>query len=363
MTRYIENQTPEILKPLLSKAIWIIDSGFWQTEQALWFRQNISENDRILLPAGEKSKTWRSLEQTLEILCLKNRPKSLLLVGVGGGATLDLAALAAHLYKRGTDFISVPTTVLAMVDASIGGKCAINCLNIKNMIGAMHEPVEHYKIDELLGSDLRAPWIIDGMSEAYKHGLIADLSLCQSVANYLKNPTREELRIIISKASSIKINIVEKDRDEKGLRYVLNLGHTTAHGFEAVCLEAKIELSHGKALAMGLCFEALLMRGEFEALEIANDLKSILPDLSRLDPLCSKAFDCMKHDKKGDGSTIAITQFGQKGQMIPGYAPDHQWDPGICSKKEYWIKSVEREKLRDSWRTLGKALSRDLPLF
>lgn len=357
MTHYIKGECPQELNFHLIKSFWVVDEGFWGTKQAWWFRENISPDHVFVVPGGERAKSWIWLEAILETLCLKNWPADRALVGLGGGAVLDLSALAAHLYKRGMPFVSIPTTTLAMVDASLGGKSALNCAGMKNMIGAYHEPIQHYQIDSLLGEDLKAPWVIEGMSEAYKHGLIANLELCEQVVDYLKSPKKELLHKIIEQAALVKLDVVEKEKTDKGVRNLLNLGHTCAHGFEAAAMEAGISLSHGSAVALGLCFESYLMSGKLVSYQIAQDLEPLMPQIKSLDLISSRALICMRHDKKGDGSTIAFTRFGQRGQMM---LKEHA---GGSFENECWIQRVDCDKLRDCWKQWRQDLSSDLPLF
>jgi 3-dehydroquinate synthase len=362
MTKYMANHEFHALNAHFADAFWFVDEGFWNSPAASVFHKHLSTHQFLLVPAGEAAKTWLWLQYCLEWLCQKNWPVSKSVVGLGGGALLDLVALVAHLYKRGVPFISIPTTTLAMVDASLGGKCGINACGMKNMIGAMHEPLEHFLIPELLGDDLRASWIQEGMSEAYKHGLLQDLTLSKKVAHFFREPSQDELRVIIETAAKIKHEIMRQEKKQPGIRHLLNLGHTTAHGFEAAALEAGTVLSHGSAVAIGLVLESYLMSGKKVAFEIAHDLNALLPDLKELDRLWQKALAYMKHDKKGNGSTIAVTCFGKPGQMTlelstqvelgleekekTGYGYRQENAPNEC-----WIKNIDVDKLRDCWKS------------
>lgn len=362
MTKYMTENDFQNLSAHFDAAVWIIDQRFWKSQTALYFSNHIPAENCLIVPGAEESKCWKWLEYCLEWLCEKKWPASKPIVGLGGGATLDLVALVAHLYKRGTPFISIPTTTLAMIDASLGSKCGINCLGIKNMIGAMHEPLEHYLIPALLGPDLEASWVKEGMSEAYKHGLISSCELQENVVQFLKSPNSSLLHLILDQAASIKLKIVELEKTQPGIRHLLNLGHTTAHAFEAAALEKNRALSHGSAVAIGLVIEAYLMQGKGTAFKIAHDLKVLLPNLKELDELWPKALMYMKHDKKGDGSKIAVTCFGKEGQMTHGC---HSLDENAqkIAENERWIKNIDVDTLRDCWKSFCHDFSSDMPLL
>jgi 3-dehydroquinate synthase len=182
-----------------------------------------------------------------------------LVVNIGGGAILDIGGFAASTYKRGIDFVNVPTTLLAMADASIGGKTGINFDGIKNMIGTFKESIATIISYDFLAT-LNDEEVSNGMAEIVKHGIIADKWLCDDIMNKKENINW------VQKSFGIKTRIVNSDPFEKGERKLLNFGHTIGHA-----LEAHYKIPHGRAVAAGMIMEShisltkgMLKREEFD---------------------------------------------------------------------------------------------------
>lgn len=206
------------------------------------------ETHLFSVPRGEESKSrkWKDfLEDEMQKACLG---RDIAILAVGGGVVSDLAGFVAATYCRGVPFLTIPTTLLGQIDASIGGKVAINTPHEKNLIGALHHP-QLVLIDPDTLSTLPQKEFRNGMAEAIKYALIASKTLFEKLKN---NSPWEEL---IYACCSIKKEIVEKDAQEEGLRRILNFGHTVGHALETAM---DYRISHGEAVAIGILAEARL---------------------------------------------------------------------------------------------------------
>ncbi len=229
----------------------------------------LSETESILKPlsnefltigldASEENKSQDSIEAIHNLLLDKGFSRQCILVGLGGGIICDLCGFAAATYQRGVDFILLPTTLLAQVDASVGGKTAINHAKGKNMIGAFHQPVK-VLIDTNFLSTLPEREIKSGMVEMIKHGIIEDQDYFDWLEENLDKITKLEEPIMceaIKRSVEIKSNIVSQDEKESGVRAILNFGHTFGHGIELIGKYK--EYNHGEAVALGILSAAKL---------------------------------------------------------------------------------------------------------
>ena len=229
----------------------------------------LSETESILKPlsnefltigldASEENKSQDSIEAIHNLLLDKGFSRQCVLVGLGGGIICELCGFAAATYQRGVDFILLPTTLLAQVDASVGGKTAINHAKGKNMIGAFHQPVK-VLIDTNFLSTLPEREIKSGMVEMIKHGIIEDQDYFDWLEENLDKITKLEEPIMceaIKRSVEIKSNIVSQDEKESGVRAILNFGHTFGHGIELIGKYK--EYNHGEAVALGILSAAKL---------------------------------------------------------------------------------------------------------
>ncbi len=207
------------------------------------------------IPEGEKAKSKKCLFSILQSIIKESKPgRRLVMCSWGGGVVGDISGLAASLYKRGTPFIQIPTTLLAQVDASIGGKTAIDFGGIKNIIGTFYHP-RIVLIDPLFLLTLPKKELKQGISEMIKYGIIKNKGLFYSLKHNpykVLNVDIDYLVKTIYPCAKIKAKIVEKDeKEDKGLRTILNFGHTFAHALEAT-LEFKRKIPHGAAVAWGM---------------------------------------------------------------------------------------------------------------
>jgi len=216
----------------------------------------------IKIKSGEKNKNINTVSFIWESLLFENADRNALLINLGGGVISDMGAFAASSYKRGIDFINIPTTLLAMVDATVGGKTGFNFLNKKNMIGLFSNPKEIF-IDVKFLLSLEKREFLNGVAEVLKHGLLFDLDYFYKVAELTihQSLNREFLASklsyrdweeLVKKSISFKEKVVNEDFEEKGLRKILNLGHSIGHAFESYFLDNNIDLKHGEAVILGM---------------------------------------------------------------------------------------------------------------
>ncbi len=203
------------------------------------------KNDAFIFPHGENSKSPEVLFKLLEFLADKHFSRKDVLVALGGGVTGDLTGLAAAMYMRGMHLVQMPTTLLAMVDSSVGGKTAVNLKAGKNLAGVFNQP-ELVLCDTAMLDTLPQEYFADGMAEVIKYGVIADKVLFETVKN---GDVKENLVKIIARCVSIKRDIVNEDEFDTGKRQLLNFGHTLAHSIEKI---SDFTISHGSAVAMGM---------------------------------------------------------------------------------------------------------------
>lgn len=196
-------------------------------------------------PAGELSKTRATKEKLEDALLSEGFNRDTTIIALGGGVVTDLAGFLASTFCRGVELILIPTTLMGMVDAAIGGKNGVNTDYGKNMIGSLYEPQKLYVCPEFLKTLPEEEWF-NGAVEMLKAGLIAD-------ADYFYNFSNIPITEAIDQAIEIKRRIISRDLTEKGLRRVLNLGHTIGHALETL---SDYQISHGKAVAAGIVLEA-----------------------------------------------------------------------------------------------------------
>ena len=215
------------------------------------------EVTKIVIPAGEESKSIENVIFIWNKLLEAKAGRDSLLINLGGGTITDIGGFAASTYKRGIDFINVPTTLLAMIDASIGGKNGINFNNYKNQIGLFSEP-NSVIINPNFLKTLNERELMSGLAEMMKYAFIADESLLDLDSdNYLD---------FIEKAAEIKEDVVSLDMKETGLRKILNFGHTIGHALESYYLEKENYLTHGEAVALGI-YSALYLSVKYCGLD------------------------------------------------------------------------------------------------
>lgn len=256
--------------------------------------------NKYVFPHGERSKTVNELENILEALCKAKITRKGLIVALGGGVVGDVAGFAAAVYQRGIDYVQMPTTLLAAVDSSIGGKTAVNLRAGKNLMGAFHQPISVI-CDTKAFSTLPDDIYTDGIGEMLKYAFIA----CPGLLTKLSSG-RHELDDI-AKCVDIKRELVEADEYDNGVRALLNFGHTAGHAIEYL---SEFRISHGHAVALGMLImtryaekSGICVPGASEQLEEAMLYHKMPVDIE----FCGKELaEAAKNDKKKDSAEIAI---------------------------------------------------------
>lgn len=276
---------------------------------------------QIILPDGERFKTWQTLNGIFDVLLERRCERSTTLIALGGGVVGDMTGFAAACYQRGMPFIQVPTTLLAQVDSSIGGKTAINHPLGKNMIGAFHQPRLVLADTEVLNSlpdrELRA-----GLAEVIKVGLIRDLPFLEWIeANlpHLLARDPQALAYAIRRSCENKAEVVVADEHENGERALLNMGHTFGHAIETGMGYG--EWLHGEAVAVGTLMAAELSRGLgwIGAADVER-VETLLKQAGL--PVCGpplavdRYLELMRHDKKVQGGKLRLVLFTALGRAV-----------------------------------------------
>ncbi len=268
----------------------------------------VAEAPRYILPPGEDSKNAQNLIALWRWLADNGATRSSLLLNIGGGMVSDIGGFAAATFMRGISYANIPTTLLAAIDAAIGGKTAIDLGPLKNQVGAFAMPAKVFQFSDPLAS-LPPSELLSGLGEMLKYGLIASPLLYRAVLNLLpdiRQPGFDTgiLTPHILECAAIKERIVAADPTEKGLRKVLNFGHTAAHAYESLALEKNgAPLPHGVAVAHGLLVELILSHTilgfpSSELYPLAMVLKEYFPATGATCKDNDRLIEIMVHDKK-----------------------------------------------------------------
>lgn len=275
----------------------------------------------IILPAGETHKTLESVSILWQEFLTAGLERGSTVVALGGGVLSDLAGFAAATYLRGIPWVVCPTSLLAMADASLGGKTGADLPQGKNLIGAFHAPVLVLSDPDCLQT-LPQVELVNGLGEVVKHGIISDLQLyrlCQS------DVWQQDLEGLVRQAVQVKIRVINEDPYEKGRRAVLNLGHTVGHALELV---SDFQLRHGEAVAIGLVAEAqiaVLLGLAQPGLpdEIANTLLNLgLPVQIPTGMDLVRVLQVMKKDKKKAAGDVKFVLPEKIGAVQSGISVD-----------------------------------------
>lgn len=259
----------------------------------------------MLLPAGEENKVLEVCFQVWEAMSEYGVSRSDLIINLGGGVVTDMGGFIASVFKRGIDFIQIPTSLLAMVDAAIGGKTGIDLGPYKNQIGTFSQPSAIF-IDTAFLETLPEEELVSGYAEMLKHGLIADKKLWElfSAIDPIRMIENEHLVDIIARSVIIKAEIVNTDPKEKFERKALNFGHTIGHGIEGFCL-MNDPITHGHAVALGMIAESYLslkknLLSQREYMLITNYLSQIYDPILLTEEAKQEVIRLIQNDKKND---------------------------------------------------------------
>lgn len=306
-----------------SRLFVLVDSHTCEHCLPLFLSELVGEyaTEVIEIEAGEIHKTIETCTEVWGALSELGADRKSLLLNLGGGVVTDLGGFVASTYMRGIDFVNIPTTLLAMVDASVGGKTGVDLGVLKNQIGVINNP-KGVIIDSRYLETLPKEQMRSGLAEMFKHGLIASLPYWQQM-KALSELKAENLEQLIYESVVIKNHIVSQDPTEKGLRKALNFGHTIGHAIESYCLAnpEKKPLLHGEAIAIGMVLAAFLSS------EITNfpkpntdEIKQILGeyypkmDFNKTD--IQEIIKLTKHDKKNSHGKVNFLLLAQIGQPV-----------------------------------------------
>ncbi len=263
----------------------------------------------IEIESGEAEKNINTCVEIWNILTELGADRKTLLINIGGGVITDIGGFIASTFKRGIDFINIPTTLLAMVDASIGGKNGVDLGNLKNQIGVINVP-KTVLIDTEFLATLPQNEMRSGLAEMLKHGLIFDADYWLQFQD-LSQTDFADFDELIHRSIEIKNEIVMQDPTENGIRKALNFGHTLGHAIESYFLENKNKktLLHGEAIAVGMILESYIswqkgLLSEAEYQEIKKTIKAIFDTITFEENDLQPIFDLLIHDKKNEYGKI-----------------------------------------------------------
>ncbi len=282
--------------------------------------ERFPEMEVISIPQGEQAKSLGRATLLYQEMIRRKMDKASLLIAAGGGVVTDLGGFVASTYQRGMGLGFVPTTLLAMVDAALGGKNGVNLGEYKNMVGTIRQP-EFVLIDPSFLQTLPRKEFVSGLAEVVKYGLISD----PAILDLLEGKDADEVALdaallaeIIDRSVQAKIRVVEEDEDDSGVRRILNFGHTYGHGIERLH-----DLPHGRAVAYGMMVAlalseklGLLEAGVREkAMRILRQLE-LIPDIQ---PDRERVMEIIARDKKRRGDTIAFVLLRRPGvtEIVP----------------------------------------------
>lgn len=277
------------------------------------------EIEIIEIEAGEENKNIYTCIDLWHTLIELDADRKSIMINLGGGVITDIGGFVASTYKRGIDFVNVPTTLLAMVDASVGGKTGVDLGSLKNQIGVINEPKSVIVISKFLET-LPTNQMRSGLAEMLKHGLIYDKTYWDKL-KHLNNLNTDDLDVLIKQSIEIKNKIVSQDLKENGIRKALNFGHTLGHAIESYFLESedKNQLLHGEAIAIGMILESYLSyKLELISKDSYAEIKYIITDVFEKiafnDSDIQKILDLLIFDKKNEFGNIQFTLLNKIGE-------------------------------------------------
>jgi 3-dehydroquinate synthase len=323
VTNDLEKELGSILVSYPSDKIFLVTENNCE-KQCLPLLQKAPGHENlktIVILSGEENKNLASVEKIWLFLSNNGADRKSLVVNLGGGMLTDLGSFAASTFKRGMDFINIPTTLLAQVDASVGGKTGFNFNGLKNEIGVINQP-KSVLIDTRFLKTIDHQNFISGYAEMIKHGLIQSRDHLYEIRQFdLSQPDFQMLGELIATSVAIKDAIVFQDPNERGIRKALNFGHTAGHAFESYSHRSGKPILHGFAVAYGMIGELFLshLRCNFPAetmKELSSWLISIYGKFEIKEGDFEVLYNLMTHDKKNEGKKINFTLIPQIGEVL-----------------------------------------------
>ncbi len=274
----------------------------------------------IVIGATDTHKNIDTLATVWQALGEGGATRHSCMICLGGGMVSDLGGFAASTFKRGINYINIPTTLLSMVDASVGGKTGINFNGLKNEVGVFSQPQQVIIHTQFLRT-LDEENIRSGYAEMLKHGLISDDNTWAELLNFdLARPDLAQLQEMVGRSVAVKARIVEEDPHEHGIRKALNLGHTVGHAFESWAMRHQQPILHGYAVAYGLVCELYLscLLTHFPTEKMRATVAYIRDYYGKLPITCDdypELLELMRHDKKNVAGSINFTLLGDVGNI------------------------------------------------
>ncbi|MDR1729773.1 MAG: 3-dehydroquinate synthase [Prevotellaceae bacterium] len=281
----------------------------------------IRQTKIIEIPAGDSHKNIETLTKVWLFLCQNGASRKSLMINLGGGMVTDLGGFAASTFKRGMEYINIPTTLLGAVDAAVGGKTGINFNGFKNEIGVINS-AESVLIGVNFFKTLDRKNFLSGFSEMIKHGLISSPKVWEHILQFpLDIIDYDRLSVLLEESIRVKEDFVEKDPTEKNIRKALNFGHTIGHAFESYALESGNPILHGYAVAWGMIAELYLSykKTGFPKDRLQETVSLIRENYGSFYITCKqydRLYELMTHDKKNEGDgRILFSLLGNIGDI------------------------------------------------
>lgn len=281
----------------------------------------VAGSEIITVPAGDTNKNIEQLSVIWKVLSTKGASRHSLLINLGGGMITDMGGFAGATFKRGIRTVNIPTTLMASVDAAVGGKTGINFNGLKNEIGSFYPPLCVFIEGEFLRT-LDHANLLSGYAEMIKHGLISNQEIYRHLLSFdldseINYPLLTQL---VAESVAVKERIVEEDPKERGIRKALNLGHTIGHAFESLSFTQQQPLLHGHAVAAGLVAELYLSYKETDfpmhlLTEVATFIKENYPVFRFGCKDYDALYELMTHDKKNENGIINFTLLADIGNV------------------------------------------------
>lgn len=322
LSRNIESSLTEIVEKYFHDKLFVLTDSNTAALclPALLKAPSLAHAQEIVIEPGDAHKTLDTLAQVWKILSDQGATRHSLMINLGGGMVTDLGGFAAATFKRGMKYINIPTTLLSMVDASVGGKTGINFNGLKNEVGVF-TPANTVIIDTHFLRTLDNNNFFSGYAEMLKHGLISTEEHWRQLLDFdTQNINYDQLKKLVGCSVQIKENIVEQDPFEHSIRKALNFGHTTGHAFESLALAENRPVLHGYAVAWGVVCELYLSVSQVgfpkekmrEAIQFIKENYGVFYiDCTHYEQL----YEFMRHDKKNSGDSINFTLLKSIGKI------------------------------------------------
>lgn len=325
----IKKTLPEIVQKGSYDKLYILTDEHTQQYCYPLLKGLLPEAEQIIIGAGDVNKTLENLALVWQSLSEKGASRHSLLINLGGGMITDLGGFAASTFKRGITYINIPTTLLAMVDAAVGGKTGINFNGLKNEIGVFN-PAAYVILETEFLRSLDAQNFFSGYAEMLKHGLISTPEHWSELLNFNTDSIDYSvLKEMVGRSVSVKEQIVTEDPLEHGIRKALNLGHTVGHAFESLALAQNRPVLHGYAVAWGIVCELYLshIKVGFPVEKMRQTIQFIRQNYGTFSFDCNQyeqLYELMKHDKKNTAGIINFSLLKNIGEVSLNETPDKE---------------------------------------